>query len=70
MCPFLNKVRLFWKEISDSEYNVANIVEAEDNKALRLDIIDDVFTDDPTGQWFFSTRQRVMVCLFRLPLVL
>lgn len=63
MCPFLNKVRLFWKEISDSEYNVANIVEAEDNKTLRLDIIDDVFTDDPIGQWFFL-QDKESWCVF------
>ena len=63
MCPFLNKVRLFWKEIFDSEYDVTDIVNAEDDETLRLDIIDDVFTDDPTGQWFFLEDKKSW-CVF------
>lgn len=63
MCPFLNNVRLFWKKISDSEYSVADIVGAEDDETLRLNIIDDVFTNDPTGQWFFLNDKKAW-CVF------
>ncbi|MDE5948091.1 MAG: hypothetical protein K2G86_04805, partial [Prevotella sp.] len=58
MCPFLNDVRLFWKKIADSEYTEEQIYKAEDDEELRLDIIDDVFTVDPTGHWLFLKEQK------------
>lgn len=58
MCPFLNDVRLFWKKIADSEYTAEQIYKAEDDEVLRLDIIDDVFTVDPTGHWLFLKEQK------------
>lgn len=53
MSHFLNKVRLFWKQVADSDYTAEQVLEAEENKDLRQDIIDDVFTEDLTGEWLF-----------------
>lgn len=58
MSRFLNKVRLFWKQVTDSEYTAEQIHEAENNKDLRLNIIDDIFTYDPNGNWFFLKEQN------------
>lgn len=57
MSPFLNDVRLFWKQVADSEYTAEQVHEAEDNEELRLNIIDDIFTTDPRGHWFFLAEQ-------------
>lgn len=58
MSPFLNRIRLFWKQVADSEYTVGQIHEAENNDTLRQDIIDDIFTIDITGEWQFLTERR------------
>lgn len=58
MSPFLNDVRLFWKKVADSEYTTEDIFKAENDEELRCDIIDDIFTYDPTGHWFFLKKQR------------
>lgn len=58
MCKFLNDVRLFWKKVADSEYTSQQIHEAVNNQGLRIDIIDDIFTNDPTGHWLFLTQQH------------
>lgn len=58
MSPFLNDVRLFWKKVADSEYTVDEIFKAENSEELRCDIIDDVFTYDPRGHWFFLKEQK------------
>lgn len=58
MCQFLNDVRLFWKKVADSEYTSDQIHEAVNNPDLRIDIIDDIFTNDPTGHWLFLTEQN------------
>ena len=63
MCHFLNDVRLFWKQIADSEYTAKQVDEAEDNEDLRTNIIDDVFTNDPTGHWLFLTDKNAW-CIF------
>lgn len=63
MCDFLNDVRLFWKQIADSEYTVEQVVEAENDESLRTNIIDDVFTHDPTGHWFFLMERHAW-CIF------
>lgn len=63
MSPFLNDVRLFWKQVADSEYSVADIHEAEDNEELRIDIIDDIFTIDPSGHWLFLYGHKAW-CIF------
>lgn len=63
MSPFLNDVRLFWKQVADSDYIVEQIHEAENDEGLRFDIIDDIFTNDPTGHWLFLEEQTPW-CIF------
>lgn len=58
MSSFLNDVRLFWKKIADSDYTVEQVFKAEDDYDLRINIIDDIFTTDPTGHWLFLLEQR------------
>lgn len=63
MTRFLNGVRLFWKQIADSEYTPQQVNEAEENIDLRNDILDDVFTIDITGRWLFLQEKNAW-CVF------
>ena len=58
MSPFLNRVRLFWKQVADSEYTVEQLYEAESDEELRQNIIDDIFVTDLLGEWQFLMKRK------------
>jgi hypothetical protein len=57
-CYFLNKVRLFWlKVVQSNEYDKTSIMDAIHDLVLRQNIVDDLFCDDSGGEWLFLNEQ-------------